>query len=113
MMPERHEIAAATARRAAVGAVSNIPAECQGAIVASNEAADPAALADARFFPGFRQSFVRTSGAVINTLVGGSGPPLLLIHGHPETHVAWHKVAGALSRRFTVVLTDLRGYGDS
>jgi haloacetate dehalogenase len=126
MMPERHEsprmtrrllmgagIAAATASRTALAAVSDLPAEYQGAIAASNEAAEPAALANARFFPGFRQSFLRTSGAVINTLVGGSGPPLLLIHGHPETHVAWHKVAGALSRRFTVVLTDLRGYGDS
>jgi haloacetate dehalogenase len=74
-------------------------------------------------FPGFRQSFVPTrgvmvdgklaDGAVINTLIGGSGPPLLLIHGHPETHVTWHKVAGKLAERFTVVLTDLRGYGDS
>jgi haloacetate dehalogenase len=74
-------------------------------------------------FPGFRQSFVRTrgvmvdgkpaEGAVINTLIGGKGPPLLLIHGHPETHVCWHKIAGKLAERFTVVLTDLRGYGDS
>jgi haloacetate dehalogenase len=104
---------AAATGRAAYAALSDIPAEYQGAVAASHAAADPATVANERFFPGFRQSFVQTSGAVINTLVGGSGPPLLLIHGHPETHVAWHKVAGTLSRRFTVVLTDLRGYGDS
>ena len=42
-----------------------------------------------------------------------SGPPLLLLHGHPQTHAIWHRVAPALAERFTVVLTDLRGYGDS
>jgi haloacetate dehalogenase len=45
--------------------------------------------------------------------VGGSGPPLLLLHGYPQTHVCWHKIAPELARHFTVVLTDLRGYGDS
>ena len=83
----------------------------------------PGAVANAFFFPGFRQSFINTpgttlngmqaSGAIINTLVGGKGPPLLLLHGHPETHVTWHNVAGKLAERFTVVMTDLRGYGDS
>ncbi len=68
---------------------------------------------DARFFPGFRAERVTTSGAVIHVLKGGSGPPLLLLHGHPETHVAWHKIAGELARQYTVVLPDLRGYGDS
>ena len=78
---------------------------------------------DDRLFPGFRQSFIATqgvevegkmaSGAVINTLVGGKGPPLLLLHGFPETHVACHKMAGKLAERFTVVMTDLRGCGDS
>jgi len=65
------------------------------------------------FFPGFDVTMVTTSGAAIHTLRGGSGPPLLLLHGHPETHVMWHKIAGRLAERFTVVLTDLRGYGDS
>ncbi len=90
-------------------------------------AGGPGPLTDALLFPGFRQSFidtpgttfqvsgqtVETAGATINTLVGGEGPPLLLIHGHPETHVTWHKVASQLARQFTVVLTDMRGYGDS
>jgi haloacetate dehalogenase len=66
-----------------------------------------------QFFPGFQPSRIKTSGAEINVLTGGSGPPLLLIHGYPQTHVEWHKIAPALARRFTVVLTDLRGYGDS
>ena len=56
---------------------------------------------------------MQAPGATINTLVGGKGPPLLLLHGHPETHVTWHKVAAKLAERFTVVMTDLRGYGDS
>ena len=46
-------------------------------------------------------------------MIGGSGPPLLLIHGYPQTHVEWHKIAPRLAERFTVVMPDLRGYGDS
>ncbi len=98
---------------ASIEATSSIPPDYSMAVLQSSRAADPAGLANRHFFPGFRQSFVKTSGAVINTLVGGNGPPLLLLHGHPETHVAWHKIAGRLAERFTVVLTDLRGYGDS
>lgn len=63
--------------------------------------------------PGFRWYDVDADGVTIRTAVGGSGPPLLLLHGHPQTHLTWHKVAPALSRRFTVIATDLRGYGDS
>ena len=54
-----------------------------------------------------------TSGATINVLHGGKGAPLLLIHGHPETHVTWHKVTAELAKDYTVVIPDLRGYGDS
>jgi haloacetate dehalogenase len=62
---------------------------------------------------GFKRSEIRTKGARIVTVVGGSGPPLLLMHGNPFNHLSWHKVAPPLARDFTVVCTDLRGYGDS
>src|SRR5208282_2855347 len=64
-------------------------------------------------FPGFEQRRIRASGTEINLVVGGSGPPLLLLHGYPQTHAMWHKVAPELARHFTVVAADLRGYGDS
>nr|WP_267869606.1 alpha/beta hydrolase [Massilia agrisoli] len=65
-------------------------------------------------FPGFRTSLVPVApGVHIHAAIGGNGPPLLLLHGHPQTHVIWHKVAPALCERFTVVACDLRGYGDS
>ncbi len=69
--------------------------------------------AQAAMFPGFEARTIQTSGATIHTLRGGSGPPLLLIHGYPQTHVEWHKIAGRLAQDHTVVMTDLRGYGDS
>ncbi|HVV61882.1 MAG TPA: alpha/beta hydrolase [Pseudolabrys sp.] len=62
---------------------------------------------------GFTRSEIKTSGARIVTVKGGSGPPLLLMHGNPFTHLSWLKVAPALAQEFTVVCTDLRGYGDS
>ncbi len=65
------------------------------------------------YFPGFRIEDIRAPGATIRTVRAGSGPPLLLLHGYPQTHVIWHKIASRLAERFTVVLTDLRGYGDS
>jgi haloacetate dehalogenase len=63
--------------------------------------------------PGFRQDRIKTSGAEIALSHGGKGPPLLLMHGNPFTHVCWHKVAPRLAEEYTVVLPDLRGYGDS
>ena len=64
-------------------------------------------------FPGFRKKTVKTSGARIALEHGGRGEPVLLLHGYPETHAMWHKVAPALARDYTVVCPDLRGYGDS
>ncbi|MDH3241608.1 MAG: alpha/beta hydrolase [Alphaproteobacteria bacterium] len=64
-------------------------------------------------FDDFTTTDIATSGAVIRTVHGGAGPPLLLLHGNPLTHVMWHKVAPALAEKFTVIATDLRGYGDS
>jgi len=64
-------------------------------------------------FPGFESRRIRASGATINLKVGGDGPPVLLLHGYPQTHAMWHKVAPALARDYTVVCADLRGYGDS
>jgi haloacetate dehalogenase len=72
-----------------------------------------AAVAEPVLFPGFRVEDVKTTGATIRTLRAGSGPPLLLMHGYPQSHVIWHKIAHRLAERFSVVLTDLRGYGDS
>ena len=64
-------------------------------------------------FDGFSQTQIEVPGARINLRHGGSGPPLLLLHGNPLTHVMWHKVAPRLAEDFTVVAADLRGYGDS
>src|SRR5215471_18550030 len=65
------------------------------------------------FFPGFRKFRVQTSGAMINGVVGGQGPPLLLLHGAPLSHISWRLIAPDLAKTYTVVAPDLRGYGDS
>src|SRR6476619_5401295 len=64
-------------------------------------------------FEGFELTTIDTGEARIRVRHGGSGPPLLLLHGHPETHVMWHKIAPRLARDFTVIAPDLRGYGGS
>jgi haloacetate dehalogenase len=64
-------------------------------------------------FEGFQLSTVDTAQASIRVRHGGSGPPLWLIHGSPQTHVMWHLLAPRLAEDFTVIATDLRGYGDS
>ncbi len=62
-------------------------------------------------FPGFESHWLDTSAGQIFARSGGSGPPLLLVHGFPQTHVEWHKIAPELAKRFTLVLPDLPGYG--
>jgi haloacetate dehalogenase len=64
-------------------------------------------------FEGFQLSMMDVGEAVIRLRHGGNGPPLLLLHGHPQTHLMWHAIAPRLARDFTVVAADLRGYGDS
>ena len=65
------------------------------------------------FFPGFQRQTVQTSGTSINVLAGGSGPPVLLLHGYPQTHLEWRKIVPELAKSYTLVAPDLRGYGDS
>lgn len=65
------------------------------------------------FFPGFEQRRVTVHDIAFNLRIGGGGSPLLLLHGYPQTHATWHKVAPALAEHFTVICPDLKGYGDS
>ncbi len=64
-------------------------------------------------FEGFTQRKIEANGVAINCRIGGTGKPVLLLHGYPQTHVMWHKIAPRLAERYTVVASDLRGYGDS
>ena len=67
-----------------------------------------------RFYPsGFRNEKIKTSGAEINAVIGGSGPPVLLFHGAPQSLITWRLIAPDLAKNYTLVLCDLRGYGDS
>jgi haloacetate dehalogenase len=70
-------------------------------------------MSSTSLLPGFSRVELTVNGTTISAERGGSGPPVLLLHGYPQTHVMWHRVAPALAERFTVVCPDLRGYGDS
>src|SRR5437868_7696141 len=82
------------------------------AVIAAQGSA-PQPEGTSRFFPGFKTFKVQTSGATINGVMGGQGPPLLLLHGAPLSHISWRLVAPKLAENHTVVVPDLRGYGDS
>jgi haloacetate dehalogenase len=64
-------------------------------------------------FEGFINRRIMVNGVTINCMIKGDGPPLLMLHGYPQTHVLWHEIGPALAERFTIVAADLRGYGDS
>jgi len=64
-------------------------------------------------FEGFETRRIKTQETEIHLKMAGQGPALLLLHGYPQTHVIWHKIAPRLAKYFTVIVTDLRGYGDS
>ena len=104
---------------AAAGIAAPALAQTSGMIAeatAADYARDPTRWGSAEvagFFPRFRHIDMRTDGAVIRVRHGGSGPPLLMLHGYPTSHVAWYKIAARLAQRYHVVLADLRGYGDS
>ena len=84
-----------------------------GTLVAGRVGAQQPAAGEARFFPGFKPFKVKTTGAEINGVIGGSGPPVLLLHGAPQSHITWRMVAPKLAATRTVIVPDLRGYGDS
>jgi haloacetate dehalogenase len=97
-----------------VTAASAFAAAGLGGRAAAQSTPPPAARTDASpFFPGFKPFKVQTTGAVINGVIGGSGPPILLLHGAPQSHISWRLVAPKLAANYTVVVSDLRGYGDS
>jgi len=66
-----------------------------------------------KLYPGWKNQRIKTSGAEINAVIGGSGPPLLMFHGAPQSLITWRLIAADLAKEYTVVLADLRGYGDS
>jgi haloacetate dehalogenase len=100
-------------RRAQLKGVAAIAASTLLGATARTEAQEKEESDTTRFFPGFTRSKVQTSGATINVLKGGSGPPLLLLHGAPQSHISWRLVAPEFAKHYTVIATDLRGYGDS
>lgn len=70
-------------------------------------------MSQPQLFPGFASRTIRVTGARIHCVAGGEGEPVLMLHGYPQTHACWHKIAPQLARRYTVICADLRGYGDS
>ncbi len=101
-------------RRELLKKAAALAAVTAGAAATPSEATAQTEADTLHFFPaGFKHEKVQTSGATINVVKGGDGPPLLLIHGAPQSHVSWHIVAPQFAKDHTVIMPDLRGYGDS
>ena len=108
MTTTRRSLLAQTAL--AAGAAALVTKKATGQAAAQNSDAP----AWKRMFPaGFRNERIKTSGAEINAVIGGSGPPVLLFHGAPQSLITWRLIAPDLAKDYTLVLCDLRGYGDS
>jgi haloacetate dehalogenase len=113
---QRRELLQKIAAAAAVTAVSHDAFE--PVVLAQTAAAGSAATGQqpgetSKFLPGFTVSKVKTSGTTIHVVKGGQGPPLLLLHGAPMSHITWRFVGPQLAKQYTVIAPDLRGYGDS
>lgn len=104
---------------AAAGMTAPVLAQTSGVVAeatAADYTRDPTRWGSAEvasLFPGFRHLDMRTDGAIIRVRHGGSGPPLMMLHGYPNSHVSWYRIAARLAQNYHVVLADLRGYGDS
>src|SRR2546426_8680388 len=114
----RRGLVQALAAGAAAASVATPSLAQQTSVLAEATAADYArdpthwgSAEVAALFPGFKHLDIRTKGAVIRLRHGGSGPPLLLLHGNSQNHATWSGVAARLAGRHHVVLADLRGYG--
>src|SRR3984885_9320449 len=70
-------------------------------------------MSDSDFFPGFAEREIALGDVSLHARIGGAGAPLVLLHGYPQSHVMWRRIAPAPGERFTVVIPDLRGYGRS
>jgi haloacetate dehalogenase len=115
-LSRRELVGAAAAGLAASAMASQASAQPLAEASAADYARDPTRWGSAQvaaLFPGFKHVDMRTKGAIIRVRHGGSGPPLLMLHGYPNNHVLWHAVAARLAQRYHVVCPDLRGYGDS
>ena len=108
----RRQLLETTAWAAGAATLLGDKSSAQTAVSSNDQGNDQAPCM--RFFPsGFRNQRIKTSGAEINTVIGGSGPPLLLFHGAPQSVITWRLIAPDLAKDFTLVMCDLRGYGDS
>jgi haloacetate dehalogenase len=112
---QRRELLQKMAAAASITAAGR--AVFDSAVSAQAQPAEPAtgqkAGETSKFLPGFTVSKVKTSETTIHVVKGGQGPPLLLLHGAPMSHITWRFVGPQLAKQYTVVAPDLRGYGDS